>query len=123
MADFQQKRKFKNIIYSKVSFFILFILVIFMARATYNIYSKERLSIDSYAAVEKSYQGLNTRKEMLQSEINRLKTDGGMEEEIRSRFDVAKPGETVVVVVDSSSSQDTTPTPIGFWSKFWGIFK
>jgi len=123
MIDFQQKRQFKKIMYSKVSFVIVFILVIFLAKANYNIYQKSKLSSDNYAGVKRDYDGLKARKEMLESEINRLKTDNGIEEEIRSKFNVAKPGETVVVVINNSTSTDTNNQNKGFWSNFLGIFK
>ena len=125
MIDFQQRRQFKKVIYSKISFIILFILVIFLGRATYDIYKKSKLSSDNYVVVKKDYESLKARKDMLESEINRLKTDYGIEEEIRSKFNVAKPGETVVTVINgsSSTSTDTSNSNKGFWSSLWEIFK
>lgn len=124
MIDFQQRRQFKKIFYSKVSFLILIFLVFFMGKATYGIYKKSMISASNYAAVEKSYQNLRNRKDMLESEIDRLQTEKGVEEEIRSRFSVAKPGETVVTIVKGSSTQDNINKPeAGFWSKFWSIFR
>src|ERR1035437_2807730 len=99
MIVFQQKRQFKKMLYSKLSFVVLLVLVFLIGKATYDIYQKEKLSSDNYLGVKKNYDSLNVRKNMLGSEINRLQTDTGIEEEIRSKFDVAKPSETVVVVV------------------------
>jgi cell division protein FtsB len=125
MFDFQQKKQFKKVIYSKVSFAVIFFLVIFLARSTYDIYIKYRVSADNVATVKKDYDSLKARKEMLDSEIDRLKTDTGIEEEIRSKFDVAKPGETVVVVINDSSStlKKTDNSKMSFWAKIWSIFK
>jgi cell division protein FtsB len=125
MLDFQQKKQFNKIVYSKVNFVILLVLIIFLARSTYDIYKKYRVSADDYAIVKKDYDGLTSRKEMLSSEISRINTGTGMEEEIRSKFDVAKPGETVVVVVDgtSSTSTDEGNTKNSFWSNILSIFK
>ncbi len=125
MIDFQQKRQIKSVVYSKVFFILFFVLVFFLSKATYNIYQKSKLSSDNYFTVKKDYDSLKVRKEMLESEINRLKTDSGIEEEIRGKFNVAKPGETVVVVINSSGSTsvDTSNTSKGFWASFWGIFK
>ena len=121
MIDFQQKRKFKKIIYSKIFFLILLILVIFLGRATYDIYKKYKISSDDYSVTKKDYDSLKVREDMLQSEIDRLKTDYGIEEEIRSKFNVAKPGETVVTVIDgtSSTSTDVSNSNNGFWSNLW----
>lgn len=125
MVDFQQKRHIKNILYSKISFVILLILVIFLGRSTYDIYKKSKLSHENYIVVKKDYDSLNTRKEMLQSGIDRLKTDSGIEEEIRGKFDVAKPGETVVTIIDgsSSTSTDSNNQDRGFWSSFLSFFR
>ncbi len=124
MIDFQQKRQFKKIIYSKISFVVLFILVIFLCRSTYDIYKKYKLSFDGYTETKKEYEGLKARKDMLESEISKLNTDGGMEKEIRGKFNVAKPGETVVTVINSSSSvTGINNSNKGFWSNLWGIFK
>jgi len=121
MIDFQQKRKFKKIIYSKIFFLILLILVIFLGRATYDIYKKYKISSDDYSVTKKDYDSLKVREDMLQSEIDKLKTDYGIEEEIRSKFNVAKPGETVVTVIDgtSSTSTDVSNSNNGFWSNLW----
>jgi cell division protein FtsB len=124
MIDFQQKKQFKKIIYSKIFFVIFIILIFFLGRATYNIYNKSKLSYDNYIIVKRDYENLKDRKGMLVSEINRLKTDSGIEEEIRDKFNVAKPGETVVTVISSSSvSADINDSNKGFWSGLWGIFK
>ncbi len=125
MIDFQQKRQFKRVVYSKLSLLILLILVIVLGRATYEIYKKSKLSSSNYVVIKKDYESLKMRKEMLESEINRLKTDNGIEEEIRSKFNVAKPGETVVIVINSSSSDsaDINSLKKGFWSSLWGMFQ
>ena len=111
--------------YSKVSFVVLFIAIIFLGKATYNIYQKSKLSSGNYVVVKRDYDNLKSRKEMLESEINRLQTDNGIEEEIRGKFNVARPGETVVIVINSTSSTstDTSSTNSGFWSKLWGMFQ
>ncbi|MFH1454891.1 MAG: septum formation initiator family protein [bacterium] len=123
MIDFQQKRQFKKIIYSKITLLILLITIIIVGRGTYNIYEKSRLSVNNFAAVESDYKSLKARKDMLESEINRLKTDNGIEEEIRSKFNVAKPGETVVTIINSSNTPTNTENSTkGFWSNFWSFF-
>jgi len=124
MTDFQNKRKFKKIIYSKLSFVILFIVILFLGKATYNIYQKSKFSSENYMAVNQEYSELKERHSMLKSEIERLKTDNGVEEEIRGKFNVAKPGETVVTIVNSNvSNEDADNSTKGFWSKFLDIFR
>ena len=124
MTDFQKKRKFKKIIYSKLSFAVLFILIFFLGKATYNIYQKSKFSSENYTAVNQEYSELKDRHNMLKSEIERLNTDSGVEEEIRGKFNVAKPGETIVTIVNSNiTNDDVDNSEKGFWSKFLDIFR
>ena len=122
MVDFQQKKNIRKVMYSRITIFIFFIIVIFLVREVYDIYKKERMSAKSVATVEENYNDLKNRQNMLKSEIERLNTGKGIEEEIRSKFSVAKPGETVVVVIDSSSSTSTDSESVekGFWNKIFG---
>ena len=125
MLEFQQKRKFRKVLYSRISIFVLFVAVLFLARATYNIYTKEQMSADDYATVLKNYNDLNARQAMLTSQISKLGTESGQEEEIRSKFSVAKPGETVVMVIGgaSSSASSGATTGTSLWQKFLNLFK
>lgn len=124
MSDFQNKRKWRKIIYSKLSLFVLIILIIFLAKATYNIYQKAEFSSENYTSVDSEYSKLKDRHVMLKSEIERLKTDSGVEEEIRGKFSVAKPGETVVTIINSNNKDESSNTETNsFWSKFLNIFR
>jgi cell division protein FtsB len=124
MFDFQQKRKIRKVIYSKMFFVVLLILIAILAKATYEIYKKESLSSESLNETQKELGDLKSRQSMLNSEISKLNTDSGIEEEIRSKFDVAKPGETVVVVVgaNTSSSENDTSSNAGFWQTILNLF-
>ena len=123
--DFQRKKQLKNIVYSKVFLVILLILAFFLGRSTYDIYKKSKLSYSNYIEVKRDYDSLIARKYMLESEMNRLATDNGIEEEIRSKFNVAKPGEVVVTIINSSgsTSTDTNSSSKSFWTSFWNMFK
>lgn len=103
----------------------LLILVIFMAKQVYDIYKKQGISKDSLASVADENNELKNREKMLTSEIERLKTKDGIEEEIRNKFNVAKPGEHLVVIVDdaSTSKSGTANESAGWWQNFLGWFK
>jgi cell division protein FtsB len=124
MLEFQQKRNIKNILYSKFSLVILFLLIIFLAHSTYGIYIKSKLSTEGYDKVKNQYEDLNNRKIALEAEIDRLNSDIGVEEELRSKFNVAKPGETVVVVVDSKNiGKDLVKDADNNFWEFWNWFR
>ena len=125
MVDFQQKKKIRKIIYSRITIIILFVVIIFLAKAVYDIYVKERMSSEGVSMIEKDYNSLKERQDMLKYEISKLKTKEGIEEEIREKYNVAKPGETVVVIVDSTSSTSTSSGSVskGFWGSIVNLFK
>ncbi len=125
MMDFQQKRKVRKALYSRITIFLLLIAVIFLARATYHIYTTEKISAENYASVLKNYNNLETQKAALRSEINKLSTESGQEEEIRSKFSVAKPNEAVVLVINGTSSNPASSTNqnTSLWQKFLNLFK
>jgi cell division protein FtsB len=123
MFDFQQKRQIRKVIYSRVTLFVLFVLVILLGRATYDIYIKNQLSQTDYNSVKKEYDDLTSRQAMLDSEIARLNTQAGIEEEIRGRFSVAKPGEEIITVVDDESTgTPESSSDQSLWQKFTGLF-
>ena len=64
---------------------------------------------------------LEARETDLKTEISRLSSERGVEEELRDRYFVAKEGERVAVIrTDSSppSKTNTRATEGGFWKKF-----
>ncbi len=121
---FSQKRQIRKVMYSRITLFVLFIIVLLLAHAAYSIYGKEQLSAANYAEVKKEYDDLKSRQTVLQSQVDKLNTESGMEEEIRDKFSVAKPGETVVVLVDGTDTAvASSKANKGLWQRFLDLFK
>ena len=104
MLEFQEKKKLRNILYSKVTLIALFVILIFIVKATFSVYHKQKVSEENLAKAKEEVAVLEKREKMLNSEIGRLKTDKGAEEEIRKKFMVGKAGEQVIVIVDDNKS-------------------
>ncbi len=124
--DFQQKKTVRMIMYSKVTLFVLFVLVVLFCRGVWNVYQKEKFSRDGLAVAEKKYADLSVRKDFLESQIQKMKTEEGLEEEIRNKFSVTKKGEVSVLIVDSSSStvEDSgDKIQKSLWQSFLDLFK
>jgi len=124
MLDIQQKRKFRNILYHKVTLALLFILVLLALHSTWKVYQKKQESLVMKETSTKRLNEFETRNNELDLKIKKLNTTSGVEEEIRSKFSVAKDNENMVVIV----REDSTSTPIlsektSFWSKFKALFK
>lgn len=125
MLEFQEKRKIRTFAYSKVVVFILLIIIIYLFNAVWNVYCKQDLAKENLAKTEATFKELKEREEMLTERIASLRTDIGVEEEIRDKYGLVKPGEEVIIVVDNSTSSDITSEEDdrpGFWQKILNWF-
>lgn len=123
MLDFQQKRKIRSVAYNKVTLIILFLLILVMAHSTWTIYKKEQTSKEMKDISLQNVEELRARSEDLKSKVDTLKTNTGIEEEIRSKFNVTKDNESMVVVVDDETGTTSTTTlRVSFWQKILNFF-
>ncbi|MEI6528675.1 MAG: septum formation initiator family protein [bacterium] len=125
MLEFQEKRKIRKMMYSKPALIVLFIAIVFLLKEVYDIYQKQQISRQNYDRVATSVESLKSREKMLTSELDRLSTNQGVEAEIREKFNVVKPGEEIIMVINSSSSEaDQTAgnSEQNWWQKFIGWF-
>ena len=123
MFDFHTKRKARNAIYSKPVLLFLGIVVIGFMYSVYGAFEKERETRsvrDQRAAV---LSELHVREAALQGELDRLSTEKGLEAEIRSKFEVAKEGEEVIVIVEAPEDEETLPEEEekGFFERLFGL--
>ena len=123
MLDFQQKRKVRRLMYHRATLIALAIVVLFAVHSTWVVYQKKRTSEEMKNVSLRNVEELRLRDEELKSRIERLGTSQGIEEEIRSKFTVAKDKENMVIVVDDNSQNMSTTSPrLSFWQKVWHIF-
>ena len=120
MAEFYARRKFKKLLYSKFTVVFLLVPIAFMANAAFNAWEKKENTEANLAAVTAELDDLQAREESIKSELERLDTPHGLEEEIRGKFELGREGEQMVVMVD-----DTPPVPAPIeklpapWWQFW----
>lgn len=124
MLDIQQKRKLRAFLYSKVTLTVLFVLVVLSVHSTWVVYEKKRESENLMNISKQRVDELKMREDDLNYKIQRLDTEVGLEEEIRSKFSVVKEGEQMIVVVPNSESPSTTTSKkLSFWQKMFNYFK
>lgn len=123
MKDFQQRKKIKKFLYSPLAVIILLILCGLLIRGTWNVYKKEKESRENLEKVTAEYERSKERQGVLEHQIERLSTEEGVEEEIREKFSVTKPGEEIVLVVeDDTSTYIQEDLKTSFWDKLKKIF-
>ena len=109
--------------YHRWTLVILGIIVLFAIHSTWVIYTKQRESEALKEVVEKQSGQLTARDEQLKNNIASLNTQYGVEQEIRAKFNVAKPNEDVAVVLDSTIATGTaSSTSSSFWQKVLNFF-
>ena len=109
MFDFYEKRKIRNLIYSKFSIGVVFLLALWLGTSVYERFTVEQEMVDRRVEKQTELETLKERAALLEAKVDHLKNDRGIEEELRSRFDVAKDGEKVVILLDN---KDTTNTDL-----------
>ncbi len=128
MLNFKEKRIVKRFLYSKITIALLALILVFLLNSSWGVYKKAKIAYENKERVEGNLKELQEREEALLANIVKLKTDRGIESEIREKFGVVKNGEEVVVIVDSKTEKteddaQSAMSPRGLWQKFIGIFK
>jgi cell division protein FtsB len=122
--DFHEKRRIKRILYSKPTLIILTLLVIWLFFAVWSIYKKERDTRLRRIEQREVLNELQGREKSLKEEIERLSTERGIEEEVRSKFEVGKEGEKVFIIVDNPEKENSPEddSKDGLWQKIFNWF-
>ena len=122
MLDFQKKKKIRKILYSPFVLITLFIITILISSGVISVYKKAKLSEENLEREKRELERLAIREKTLTSSINYLKTDQGIEDEIRTKFRAVREGEKVVVIIDNqptTTSVINTSTTTSFWYRLF----
>lgn len=125
MFDFQQKRKIKAALESRVTWVIILGLTFLLLLSVYDRYHIAREMAERRLEVETERAELQNRKEELAADVEYLSHDRGIEAEMRRQFDIARAGEQVVIILEDEASTATvatttaTTSPERPWYRFW----
>lgn len=114
-----QQRKLKQRLYSFWMIAVLAsvaALAVFKTFDAYDKYNESKRNVDNLSA---EYQHLETRKEELERRIAALNSDDGIEGEIREKFNVAKEGEEVLIIIDPKEEDLVEVESKSGFSQFW----
>jgi len=126
MKEFQERRKRRGFFYSKKMIVLLFLVFLFLSYYMVKLYFKNRNAVSKRDETRKELVDLEQRNAGLEKDVNKLNTESGMEQEIREKFNVQKPGERTLIIVDKTAenAKIESGNPIGdFFSKIWGWVK
>lgn len=120
MKELQNKQVLRNKIYSLPVLATLLLVAVLTVRGAHQMVVKERFSKAESENLVIELEKLTIREGELKKETEKLETSAGIEEEIKSKFNVAKAGEFVAVIVDRKTIESTTtPEKLSWWKRFW----
>lgn len=102
MHPFQERRKWRKILYSKTVLVLLVVVLALVARGAWNIHQKSLIAKTERDRAAQNLAELELRTKDLEGSITTLKSAFGEEGELRQKFSVAGKGEDLVVVVDET---------------------
>lgn len=125
MFDFYERRRLKTLLGSpfvRIGLLGIFFLIAWSAYVRYDI-AKE-MEVRRFT-VETEVSRLQAQRTTLETQVQYLSDDRGIEAEMRRQYDVALPNEQVVVIVEpdtlessSTVSSDREESPKA-WYEFW----
>ena len=124
MRSFQRKRGLRDIIHSRPILAVLGLVALFFAWGVIGFMSKAQITRENRQIAENKIAELEEKRERLSLEIAKLKTESGIEENIREKFGLAKEGEGLIVVVENQSEKEAEESQSGgFLSFLKNLFK
>ena len=124
MRNFQKKSKARNIMQSKPFLVFLGLIIIVFVFSIFGFVSKMEETAKNKKIVENKIAELEKSENVYSSDIANLKTQQGVEENIREKFGLAKDGENMIMITNDNTNIATQNTnSSGFFSFFKNLFK
>ncbi len=121
--EFNDRQKIRKICYSKVTIAILMLFVAMIIPGVYGIYTKVSESSNDRKSAERELADLQAREKMLSEKLERGNSERGQEEQIREKFNVAKEGESVIILVEKPVPASTTVNEANVFKAMWNRIK
>lgn len=121
MLDFYQKRKLRAICNSRITQGFLAVVAVVMLWNAFERFTIANMMGERRELIEQEAATLEARKASLEAEVEYLRDERGIESAMRRQFDIALPGEEVVVILEDEEEQEfeplatTTPTESSWW--------
>ncbi len=110
-------------LYSLPALLVLLVITFLLVRGAASIMSKQVESASRLKELEAENVVLRERQASLEGQIGKLKTEEGVVEEIRAKFNATRAGEHLVVIVEEKpTAATTTPTAMERLKRGWQSF-
>lgn len=113
----------RYIVYNHIVLVALILVITALSLSLFSLFQKERQSTARKNETHAQLVDVRARREVLERDLSLLNTTRGQEALVRNTFDVAPPGEEVVVLLDPPAPTSTSPVKKGLWSFITGLFQ
>ncbi len=117
MREFEQRRHPARLLGKRLITVVLFIALLLAVKGAWGVYDKKQETDRLRTEAEAKMSELSERSEALSETVAKLKTEEGIEAELRRQFEVGKEGEGVIIVMDGEPIVAETPTSTVWWKK------
>lgn len=107
MKDLQKQSDKNSIKYSPLTLFVLLCVVLVFMYNMIDLVEKMHDTKKKKDTVATQIESLKNREANLQTNIDKLNTDIGTEAAIRDKYQLVRPGEKMVVIVDEDNKGNT----------------
>ena len=115
MTPLQWKRLFVKVAVWTVVLILAFLLIALSA-VTWRVFSRAEEARVAKHAAEEELADLIKRKASVEESLSKLSTERGIEEVVRSRYQLAKPGEAQIILVAAKEGAPTSTADVsGSW--------
>jgi type II secretory pathway component PulJ len=118
-----RKKWWHKILFSWITILVLVLFAIVLSRGVWGMYHKNARAAQRAADAVYEMEKVQTRKESLDKDLSHIKTSRGIEEEVRRKFDVAKEGEHLLVIIDKEVVPTETKEEVSWLQSIWHKFK
>lgn len=115
MRGYGNKKKGNSILYSWPVLVVFAVILLFFAWGVLRFVVKMRDTEKNKRIAALKVEELTKSKEKLSADIESLKTDKGVEANIREKFGFAKEGEELIVVVEDRNTAKKEPEQEKSW--------
>jgi cell division protein FtsB len=120
MRDFKKRRSRRGeLVYlglRALGVLVIFLITVLVVRAAWGMYGKLTEATQGQEEAQEQLATLQSQQNSVTSSIDGLSSSRGLETQVRERYDLAKPGEGEIdIVQDASSSAAQTPAPLPWW--------
>lgn len=120
MFEFHEKRKIKKILFSRGVLLLLFVLTTCMAYGAFSAYQKKEVASDRRSELTAELAVLEQRASELENDIEMLEDPRGIEAELRSRYEVGREGEEMIVLIEDEMPTNIEKKEVEKKTGFWG---